>query len=140
MAAGMYEVLVLLPESSDFTLDAAVLHFNDIRHGKDERRATLATPEGQSEPSGFRVYYGDWAVVAWLECGKTVLSESQNLAGSDDLPAPAEVIASCSRRLSVWSDEDWDGDHSDDFTDFTDELRKRFGGFIFDNVNGGWWT
>ena len=31
MADGMYEVLALLPESGDFTLDAAVAHFGEVR-------------------------------------------------------------------------------------------------------------
>lgn len=140
MADGVYEVLALLPETSDFTLAAAVAHFGKIRHGKGTLRTELATPQGEREPSGFRVFYDDWAVVAWLEFGKGVLSESREFAEDNDLPAPAEQVATCSRRLSVWSDEDEAGDHSDDITDYTDELRERFGAFILDPVNGGWWT
>jgi hypothetical protein len=140
VADGMYEVLALLPDASDFSLEAAVAHFGGVRHGKGTLRAEVATSEGEREPSGFRVFFGDWAVVAWLESGSGVLSDSRDSAEDDDLPAPAEVIASCSRRLSVWSDEDEGGDHSDDITEYTDELRGRFGAFILDPVNGGWWT
>jgi hypothetical protein len=140
MADGMYEVLALLPESSDFTLEAAVAHFGKVRLGKGTLRAELATSEGKRKPSGFRVFFGGWAVVAWLESGKGVLSESEEFAEEDDLPAPAKVIAACSRRLSVWSDEDENGDYTDEFNEYADELRERFGAFILDPVNGGWWT
>src|SRR5262245_51862086 len=108
MPDGMYSVLALLPESSDFTLEAAVEHFGKRRWGKDKGRAELAVPKGKRKPAGFRVFYGSWAVVAWLESGKGVLSESQDIAEEDDLPAPAAEIAACSRRLSVWSDKDPD--------------------------------
>lgn len=150
MADGMYEVLALIPEGSDFTLDRAVAHFagrtfSKFRSGqfvyrKHPLRAELATSEQKTTPSGFRVHYGDWGIVAWLETGPTVRGESEEMADSDDLPAPATVIAGCTQRLSVWSDEDPTFDWSDEFTEFTCELRERFGMFIYDCVNGCWWT
>ena len=140
MANGMYEVLALLPETSDFTLETAVAFFRTVRYGEGTLRAELATPGHKEEPSGFRVFYGDWVVVAWLETGKCVLGESEEMSWGDGLPAPAEVIASCSRRLSVWSDEDPGCHHSNEFMFYTDDLRERFGAFIKDCVNGCWWT
>ena len=140
MPDGMYSVLALLPESSDFTPEAAVAHFGKRRWGKGQVRAELAIPEGKRKPAGFRVFYGDWAVVAWLESGKGVRSEGREIAEEDDLPAPAAEIAACSRRLSVWSDADPDLEYGDQIGHFTDELRERFGAFIYDDVNGGWWT
>jgi hypothetical protein len=147
----MYEVAALLPASSDFTLERAVRHyasqtFSQYKCGRflcknEPVRAELATAPGEQEPSGFRVFYGDWAVVAWLDQGEDVLADSRDHAGDSDLPAPADVIAGCSRRLWVCSDVDEpDFDNSDLFTEFTDELRGRFGAFILDYVNGGWWT
>ena len=150
MADGMYEVLALIPETSDFTLERAAdyfaaLTFNKFRSGKfvfknQSVRVELATSEGKVAPSGFRVYYGDWAVVAWLESGAGVLGESQEFAQEDDLPASAEVIAGWSRRLSVWSDEDLEFDWTDQFNEYTDQLRERFGVSIHDCVNGCWWS
>jgi hypothetical protein len=150
MAHGRYEVLALLPESSDFTLQRAVayfasLTFSRVRSGKfiyknAPVRAELATVEGEQTPSGFRVFYGDWLIVAWLEADDTVRIESREMAEGDDLPAAAEVIARCSRRLSVWSDEDPEFEFTDDFTRFIDHLRERFGTFIKDYVNGCWWS
>ena len=143
MADGMYEVLALLPESSDFTLDAAVAHFGRHRFGNRGRtllRAELAVPPGKRKPAGFRVFFGEWAVVAWLESGRGVRSESKEFAADDDLPAPPEVIAGCSRRLSVWSDPDDGFLYSDEFTEVTKQLRVRFGALILDCVNGCWWT
>jgi hypothetical protein len=146
----MYEVLALIPESSDFTLERAVAHFKKLTFSryrcgkclfkKARVRAELATPKRKRKPSGFRVVYGDWGIDAWLDSGKDVLAESRDLAEEDDLPAQAEVIAACSQRLSVWSDEDPNLDYSDDITAYTDELRERFGMFIYDPVNGCWWT
>lgn len=139
MSNGMYEVLALLPTSSDFTLDLAIAHFRATHFGSGMLQSGLASPEGVSQPSGFRVSYGGWEVVAWLETGAEILSDCRALVDANDLPATAEMIESCSRRLAVWSDEDSDGDHSDEITHFTDELRMRFGAFIYDPVNGGWW-
>ncbi len=148
---GMYEVLALLPAASDFTLELAVRHFASLtftqfKGGRaifknEPVRAELVKERGKKKPSGFRVLYGSWAIVAWLQEGKDVLKDSQNHAEDDDLPAPAEIIAGCSRRLSVYSDrDDPDFDNGDRFTEFTTELRQRFGAFIQDYVNGGWWT
>jgi hypothetical protein len=146
----MYSVLALIPKSSDFTLDRAVAHFAGLTFSKFKSgravylkhplRAELARSERRRKPGGFRVYYGDWAVVAWLETGPTVRGESEEMAELADLPAPSDVIAGCSRRLSVWSDEDPTFDWTDDFTEYTEELRERFGMFIRDDVTGCWWT
>jgi hypothetical protein len=140
MAHGMYEVLALLPETSDFTLEEAVAFFRTRRYGESTLRAELAISERTQLPSGFRVWYGDWAVVAWLETGRGVLGESEEMSWGDNLPAPVEEIASCSRRLSVWSDEDPGCHHTNEFLFYTDDLRERFGAFIKDCVNGCWWT
>ncbi len=137
----MYEVLALVPEGSDFTLEAAAAHFGKLRFGKTRLRAELAVPKGKRKPSGFRVYYGDWSVVAWLESGGEVLTESREFAAmrKKGRPAPAEVIAGCSRRLWVWSDEDFEFEHTDQWIEYVDALRDRFGVFVFDCVNGKWW-
>jgi hypothetical protein len=150
MANGMYEVLALIPYESDFTLDGAVRYFasktfSRFRAGRcifknEPVRAELATSEGKGTSSGFRVFYGEWSIVSWLEDRPHVLVESCEMAEDENLPGPADVIRGCSRRLSVWSDEDRGGDHSDDFIKFTDQLREQFGAFIKDCVNGGWWT
>jgi hypothetical protein len=140
MPDGMYSVLALLPESSDFTLDAAVAHFGSVAYRTFQLRAELAAVVGQPQPSGFRVFYEAWSIVAWLETDPDVLTESREMAEGDDLPAPAEVIAGCSRRLSVWSDEDPDLEFAHYFEEFLDELRHRFGAFIKDYVLGGWRT
>lgn len=141
MPDGMYSVLALLPESSDFTLERAVKHFDGMDYRRFKLRAELATSEGKQEPTGFRVYYEDgWAMVAWLESDESVASESQEMAEEDDIPAPAEVIAGCNRRLSVWSDEDPNFEYDSYFEDFIGNLRERFGAFIKDYVLGGWRT
>ncbi|MBP3957300.1 hypothetical protein J8F10_18805 [Gemmata sp. G18] len=140
MADGMYEVIALIPETSDFSLEVALKHFGSLKSGSTRLRAEAAVGPGKRKPSGFRVYYGDWAIVAWLEADKSVLEDSRELANRDNLPAPTEVVSTCSRRLSVWSDEDPGFDHTDEFNSFTDELRARFGVLIYDNVNGEWWT
>ena len=113
---------------------------SQVGYGKSPVRAELATTPGKDKPTGFRVFYGDWAVVAWLETDDSVHVESRELAERDDLPASAEVIASCTRRLSVWSDEDREFNWTDQFESYTTRLRKRFGVFIRDNVkaSGGY--
>ena len=140
MPDDMYSVLALLPESSDFTLDAAVSHFDDMRYPRFKLRAELANRPGSQEATGFRVFYEAWSIVAWLETSPDVLIESREMASDSDLPAPAEVIARCSRRLSVWSDEDPDFELAHFFEEFIADLRERFGAFIKDHVAGGWRT
>ncbi len=140
MPVGMYSVLALLPESSDFTLDAAVSHFDDMRYPRFKLRAELANRPGSQEATGFRVFYEGWSIVAWLEADSDVLSESREMSDESDLPAPAEVIARCSRRLSVWSDEDSDLEFAHHFEEFIADLRDRFGAFIKDYVAGEWRT
>jgi hypothetical protein len=140
MSNGMYEVIALIPSASDFSLEKAVAHFGTSCYRKTLLRSELAQVEGESSFTGFRVWYGDWTVVAWLDEVPGVLLDSQSLLDEEPLPASQEIIASCGKRLCVWSDEDETGDHSDHITHFTDELRKRFGLLIYDPVQGGWWT
>jgi len=140
MPDDMYSVLALLPESSDFTLDAAVAHFDGMPYPRFKLRAELVTRLESREPSGFRVFYEGWSIIAWLETHPDVLSESREMADETDLPASAEVIARCSRRLSVWSDEDQDLELAHYFEEFITKLRERFGAFIKDYVAGTWRT
>lgn len=151
MPNGRYEVMGLVPASSDFTLERAVEHFATLtftqyREGRavflnEPVRAELLSADRDSWSTGFRVWYGRWGVTAWLDSGPDVLTENRDLAENVSLPAPAEVIAGCPYRLCVSSDpDDPDFDNSDRFTEYTDGLRERFGIFIHDYVNGGWWT
>jgi hypothetical protein len=82
----MYEVVALLPAASDFTLERAIRHyasrsFSQYRCGRfiyqnEPVRAELATSPGEQERSGFRVFYGEWSVVAWLDARQCVLADS----------------------------------------------------------------
>jgi hypothetical protein len=151
VANGYYELIGLVPASSDFTLERAVQHFSAqtfthylcgrLVYDKERVRAELVSPERESSATGFRVWYGPWSVVAWFDSGPGVAEDNRYLAEEPGLPAPPEVIASCPFRLSIYSDVDApDFDNSDRFTEYTDQLRERFGVFLLDNVNGGWWT
>jgi hypothetical protein len=80
-------------------------------------------------------------VVAWLDASPDVAEDNRYLSEEPGLPAPPEVIAGCPARLSIYSDVDApEFDNSDQFTEYTDNLRQRFGVLLLDNVNGGWWT
>jgi hypothetical protein len=140
MCDSMYHVIALIPPGSDFSLKKAVSYFGSTFSGKTPVRSELAKAVGEGSFTGFRTWYGDWSIVAWLDEAPGVLADSQELVNEEPLPAPPEVIGSCSRRLSIWSDEDEDGDYSDEMTAFTDELLKRFGLLIYDPGSGGWWT
>ena len=69
-----------------------------------------------------------------------MLADSGDIAVRDDLPAPSAVIASCGRRLAVISDKDPDLDYADQVGEVTDELRERFGAFMYDHVQDEWWS
>src|SRR5262249_37077528 len=132
---GMYSVNALIPQGTAFTVAKAVEHFQSRG-----LRSEPAEPERIEE--GFRVFFGDWAIVAWYTQGEKVLQDSRELAESDfkPFPAPAEAIASCDRELTLWSDEDWSADHTDDWIEFVDELIRAFPGLVvFDYVTGKWW-
>jgi hypothetical protein len=148
MPHGRYEVMGLVPSSSDFTLERAVLHFASLtftqyKQGRavfrnEAVRAELLSADRDSWSHGFRVWYGPWPVTAWLDSGPDVQEANRDMAEEDDLPAPAEVIAGCPSRLSVSSDpDDPDYDNSERFSEYTDQLRERFEVFIHDDVNGG---
>ncbi len=139
MPNHMYEVLALIPVGSDFSLEKAVSHFGSLLFRNMQLRSQLAKSEDENSSEGFRVWYGDWAIVAWFDDSPSVWVDSQHLMTVNPSPAPTELIGSCTKRLSVWSDEDPQLAHSDEMTHYTDELRKRFGMFIYDPVHGGWW-
>jgi hypothetical protein len=151
MPDGCYELIGLVPASSDFTPERAVEHysgltFSQYRHGRwvfrDEPvRAEVLTGGIAPYSTGFRVRYGRWSVEAWLDASPEAAGENRERAEEPDLPAPPEVIAGCPARLSIRSDVDApDFDNSDRFTEYTGQLRARFGVFLLDFVNGGWWT
>ena len=102
-------------------------------------RAELATTPGKDKPTGFRVFYGDWAVVAWLETDDMFTSKVGNWLKGMICRHRPEVIASCTRRLSVLVRRGPGVNWTDQFESYTTRLRKRFGVFIRDNVKGIWW-
>jgi hypothetical protein len=140
MSYGMYEVVALIPSSSTFSVAAAVAWYASLTEGKVQLRSEPANAKSDEPLEGFRVWYGDWAIVAWLDESSGVADDSADLANETPLPADARVIAGCTKRLDVISDEDPHREHSDEITHFTDELREHFGLFLFDPVNGGWWS
>jgi hypothetical protein len=135
-----YHLLALIPKDSDFTLEKAVAFFDRRKFGKSRLRSELATGPRKRKPSGFRVFYGDWAVLAWLETHRSVIIESREMAETEDLPGSAEAIAACRHRLSVWSDADPGFFKTNEFLIYTEDLWERFGVFIRDTAHGRWWT
>jgi hypothetical protein len=131
----MYSVSALIPRVTDFTVEKAIDHFRS-----QGLRCEPAEPERVNE--GLRVFFGDWAIVAWYSQGEQVSRDSRELAESKfkPFPAPAEMIATCDRELTLWSDEDWDAHHTNEWIHFVDELIRAFSGVIvFDYVMGEWW-
>ncbi|AWM42213.1 hypothetical protein C1280_11630 [Gemmata obscuriglobus] len=138
MSNGRLKMLAHLPASSDFSLAAAVAYFDGRQCGRRSVQAELA-PEARS-PTGFRVRFTSWAVVAWLEEGAEVLADSAELAAGPDLPAPPEVVAGCSRRLSVWSDPGLTADRRAKFWWLAAQLRERFAALHYDHFAVRWLT
>jgi hypothetical protein len=100
MPDGKYHNLVLIPDGSDFTLSGAVDYFSSI----GRKCHVMETSDGGM---GFRLYFDDWTISAWLEEGEHICEESKIFARIYvPLPAPIEVIEHCCSRLSVWSDVD----------------------------------
>ena len=151
MPDGRYELIGLIPASSDFTPERAVRHYSWLRFTQYLRgepvfldepvRAELLSGGLAPYSTGFRVWYGPWSVEAWLDVSADAVQDNHDRSEEPGLPAPPEVIATCPARLSIRSDVDAPGyENSDRFTEYTDQLRMRFGVFLLDFVNGGWWT
>lgn len=151
MADGCYELIGLVPASSDFTPERAVQHYSGLTFTQYLRgepvfvnepvRAELLSGGLEPYSTGFRVWYGPWSVLAWLDASEDARQDNRDRSAEAGLPAPPEVIAGCPSRLSIRSDVDApDFDNSDRFTEYTNQLRERFGVFLLDFVNGGWWT
>jgi hypothetical protein len=95
---------------------------------------------------GFRIFYGEWVAIAWLEAGEGVLRDNQMLAQTHPIamPVPAKIIGECSRRLTIGFDEEVpnqpDVDSTDYMVEYTIVLEERFGALILDLVADKWWT
>jgi hypothetical protein len=100
MAVRQYELLLRVP-ADEFDLAAVVVHFDGRRVGARKVRAELAAAHGRAEPSGFRVFFGTWVVVGWLDAGR--------------------------RSLALFSDPDPGGTRGADFRAVAAELRTQFG-------------
>lgn len=139
MPRNAYELMALIPPSSGFRLEKAPAHFSSTHFRRLPLDCEpLRTGQEQSS-SGFRVRFGDWAVVVWLDGSDGVQADSQELANESRLPARSNLIAACRKRLWIHSDEDPDLTHSDEITFFADELRTLLGLFVYDPVAGEWW-
>src|SRR6476620_8814105 len=97
MADGCYELVGLVPASSDFSLERAVQFFSEqtFTRYKTPVRADLLFAKTDSCPTGFRVCYGAWGITAWLDSSPAVAIDNRYLAEETELPAPPEVIAAC---------------------------------------------
>jgi hypothetical protein len=135
-----YDLTALIPSTCNFSLELAVAHFRPIEIGGPPIRAELLTSSSVQKLDGFRVWFGDWAVSAWLDEAADVAELCQFLAQKNDLPTPAETIAACKKSLSISTDDDPQLNHSDDIIIFAQELTERFGLLVYDPVNGSWWT
>jgi hypothetical protein len=151
MPDGYYELIGLVPASSDFTPERAALHYAGLTFTQYRRGEAVFLNEpvraevlsGGLEPylTGFRVWYGPWSVVAWLDASADAAQDNRDRSEEPGLPAAPEVIAGCPARLSIQSDVDApDYDNSDQFTEYTEQLRELFWVFLLDFVSGGWWT
>jgi hypothetical protein len=130
---GYYELIGLIPSASDFTLERAVAHYSGLTFSRLRGRRWVFRDEplrAEVVSSNLTPYNSPDAV-----------EDNRYMSEKSGLPAPAEIIAGCSARLSISSDVDSpDFDNSDQFTQYTEHLRTRFGIFLYDNTNGEWWA
>ena len=68
MAETTYNLTVLIPENSTFSLAQGIEHFRQAAI-----RAEPLTSETTEKLDGFRVWFGNWAVSAWLDEAADVL-------------------------------------------------------------------
>jgi len=135
MSEFCYNVLALIPTSSDFGVSNAVEIF--IKNGYSASIAT--SPSGKS--SGFQVIpYENWKIVAWLEDGNDTAVENQETIEVFGNPpnVTTDKPIKCDRRLSVWSDDDADMLNAHLFEEYINFLKEKFGLYIFDSVQGIW--
>jgi hypothetical protein len=132
-------VAALIPAASSFSLDSAVAHFQLRRLGRMRLVAELAPP-GSRRPKGFRVHYGNWGIVAWMNKDPLTAADHANNARSKPLPVPADVLASCRRVLTVWADPDLNAKHTKHWGHYLWQLQTTFGLVIWDYDNDRWWV
>lgn len=138
MPDGYYSVDVLLPPTSDYTPAKAAKHFRAMAWGQFTIRATAKKRDGAT--TGVRVTFDKWAIELWLNEGEEAAEFCREVATTrKNRPAKQADIAACQRYLAVDSDPDEGFEWTDEFNQVLDELRERFGGYVYDNYQGIWW-
>ncbi|HLZ07856.1 MAG TPA: hypothetical protein VKT80_04660 [Chloroflexota bacterium] len=132
MPDGCYTVQALILDDVPFSVTEAIEHFRSL----GTRSEPEQTPNGLV---GFRVFYGEWSIVAWLDDAPHVPGEIRELYVDTSPPFPPEILNRCSRRLSIWSDEDYEFEHTNEWIIMIEELQEAFGLLIRDDVVGEWW-
>ncbi len=133
----MYELTVLIPPDSDFTLATAAACLAGS--------ARLPSVRGEHAAANrLRLTFGGWSLIICHEAYPWVEEESRELVQSyehRDGPREAELLARCKTRLAVWSeDPDPAMDHFNDWLLSVECLTARFRGLaVFDPVSGEWW-
>ncbi|MBY0514126.1 MAG: hypothetical protein K2P78_09480 [Gemmataceae bacterium] len=121
----MYRAYGLLQSGTDFAADEAA---NRLR----ARFPGYAVAGGGDRVA---VSKSDWEIQLWVNADPTVLGESEGLSGriAGLGPAEAAAVASCDRRVEVWSDTpDPFVEHLSDFHAVLGVLRTFTGVIVVD--------
>ena len=138
MADGSYEVIALVPPGRGFEIGEVVRHFRSVPHGALLRSESLRS-DSEIGREGFRVWYGEWSVEAWLDRSPSVVVDNEDLAVDAPL-AISDSVRGSAERLFVCSAKDPHYEHTGDFMHFTDLLQQHYGLLIYDHVVGEWYT
>jgi hypothetical protein len=138
MSDNRLKMLTHIPADSDFSLNAAIEHFQAASFADTRLQSELTTGLSGGVPSGFRVWFDHWSIVSWLEQGEEVLVDSEVLSHQAGLRVPPSVIAACSLRLSVWSDPGITPEREEWFRWFAEQLSDRFAAIHYDHFAQKW--
>ena len=96
MADGYYELIGLVPASSDFTPQRAVEHFSGLTFSRyrDQQWVFRKEPVRAEVLSGGPAPYstgflGPWSVVAWLDASEEAAQDNRDRSEESGLPSPS---------------------------------------------------
>lgn len=82
----------------------------------------------------FTAYWGDWKLHLCLSTDSWIAEECQEMAEDHSHKPPYNLIAKCTRRIELWSEDDPNMDHFNDYVSVLSEIEKAFpGAIVFDN-------
>ena len=123
-----YNAMIFLPQQEKLPIEQIHVHLQEAVASCKPERVGINELEGSvySDEDVFTALWDEWPLHFCFSTQAHVAIEAQEIAQMHKLEPPFDLVEKCTRRIEIWTGEDPNMNHFNDYTVVLGAIQKHF--------------